>query len=163
MSELVLDPNYWKQRLEQAQKGDLHHAVFRCPKDRWLRIEEKHRQILDRYIDPDDAILDAGCGWGRLLSLMPDDWKGGYLGIDISPDFIALAETLHPDRSFFVGDLRQLPSGLKVDVAILISIRPMVKRELGNEVWNKMERELRRCAKVILYLEYDENDEGSLE
>jgi hypothetical protein len=62
--EPIWDATYWRRRLELAQAGHLHHSVFRCPLDRWLAIEAKHREILARTINPTDSILDAGCGWG---------------------------------------------------------------------------------------------------
>jgi Methyltransferase domain len=163
MPEMIADPGYWSQRLEQALKGDLHTAVFRCPLDRWLRIEAKHREILERTVKPLDSILDCGCGWGRLLKLMPVNWWGRYLGVDLAPAFVKLAQELYPNREFEVGSLTHLPFPDIFDLAILISIRPMVKRNLGEEEWDKMEVEIRKHARKLLYLEYDESDEGSLE
>src|SRR5688572_5696278 len=98
MTQPILDPQYWKERLEQAQRGHLHHAVFRCPLDRWQRIEARHSEILARLIGPTDSVLDAGCGYGRLLDLLPATWRGGYLGVDLSPDLIRLAECRLPER-----------------------------------------------------------------
>lgn len=179
MSEDILNPDYWRERLAKAPPGERHHAVFRCPLDRWQRIEAKHREILAAMMDPSDWVLDAGCGWGRLLNLMPAEWlaAGGgghrYVGIDVSPDFIAEARRSWPDleQRFVVGDLRSLPEDWKdpiggecrFDWAVLISMRPMIRRNLGGEVWDQIEAELRRVAKRLLFLEYDEDDEGSVE
>lgn len=173
MTEPILSLDYWQRRLEQARAaGQLHTAVFRCPLERWQRIEAKHREILARLIGSGDAVLDCGCGYGRLLDLMPAHWDaseeggGNYLGVDLSPDLIALAKRLHPGRVFFVGDLRKLPVEVtyqSYDVAILISIRPMVRRNCGDDVWHEMETELRRVAKKLLYLEYDPDAEESVE
>ena len=175
MTEPILDPSYWEQRLRTA--AELHHSVFRCPLDRWLRIEAKHREILAKLIKPDAALLDAGCGYGRLLTLLPTDWRGPYLGVDLSPALIAKARELHPRRAlnhFVVGDLRNLrltsvvPAGdylgmYRWDYAVLISVRPMVRRNCGDEIWAAMEREIRRVAKKLLFLKYDEAGEGSVE
>lgn len=177
MTEPILDPSYWRRRLEQAQSaGRLHEAVFRCPLERWQRIETKHREILARLIQPTDSILDAGCGYGRLLDLMPSHWEGQYFGVDLSPDMIALAREHYAAHfggkrneahCFFIGKLESLQAAIHAartfDWAILISVRPMVIRNQGGEAWEKMEMELRRVAKRLLYLEYDESDEGSIE
>lgn len=160
MTEPILDPDYWKQRLKQAREP--HQAIFRCPLDRWLRIEDRHREILGYLISPRDSILDAGCGWGRLLTLLPGDWDGRYLGVDLSPDFIAKAQGAYPKKEFIVGDLRALEFPDRFDWAILISIRPMVKRNLGDGIWEQMEVELKRVARRLLYLEYDEDDIGEV-
>lgn len=192
MTEPILSTDYWRHRLAQAQTaGELHHAVFRCPLDRWQRIEAKHREILARHVKPTDHVLDAGCGYGRLLDLMPEDRQradeddvGYYVGVDLSPDLIReakqryekISEWLLPGEEglnkirFHVGDLRDLsplfPTNWRprdgFDLAILISIRPMVRRNCGEDVWAQMERELRRVARRLLFLEYDETDEGEV-
>lgn len=166
MTEPILDPSYWRRRLEQAQAaGELHLSVFRCPLERWQRIEAKHREILAQLIGPTDSVLDAGCGYGRLLDLMPASWQGMYCGVDLSPDLIDLANRQHSDRIFYVGDLRSLPTPADVRFtwAILISVRPMVRRNCGDEVWQQMEAELRRVARKLLFLEYDPDAEESVE
>ena len=168
MTEPILDPGYWRRRIELAPHGEPHQAVFRCHLSKWKLIEAKHKEILASLIKPTDSILDIGCGWGRLLSLLPREWKGRYTGMDISPDFIALADKLHagPDREFHVGDMRLLDTVLlanKASWAVMISIRPMVIRNLGEADWAAAERQIRRLASKLLFLEYDENDPGSVE
>jgi SAM-dependent methyltransferase len=168
MSEIqaVLEPEYWRERLKVAiARGERHHAVFHCPRERWLEIVVKHREILEQTItDPDAKILDIGCGWGRLLSLMPFSWRGFYTGVDVSPEFIELGKREHPYRDFICGDARSLSLGDQTfDWAIMISVRPMIKRNLGDVVWEQMEREASRIAKRLLFLEYDPLDQGSIE
>lgn len=152
-----------------AKKGDLHHAVFKCPLDRWQRIEARHREILAKWIGPRDRILDCGCGYGRLLDLMPTTWEGIYRGVDLSPDFIDLATVTRPGRSFVVGDLHDLYRahhglwyGPFFDWAILISVRPMIVRNCPEGYWDRCLSNIKDCAKRLLYLEYDENDNGEI-
>jgi len=162
----ILNPNYWRDRLETSRT--LHHAIFKCPTDEWKRIATKHKQILANLFEgnPDDSVLDVGCGWGRLLELMPSRWEGEYVGIDISPDFLGLAEQLHPTRNFlegeFLGALKYRPTN-GYDWAVMISIRPMMLRNLPCSHWEQVETELKRVASKLLYLEYDENDGGAIE
>ncbi len=173
MSEIqpIFDPNYWSDRLAKAKLR--HEAVFKCPLEQWQAIEAKHREILAGHIRPHDSILDAGCGWGRLLGLLPDDWEGMYLGVDLSPDFVALARKCwhdypHRERAlFYVGDLRDLstviePGGGRLPWAVCVSVRPMVRRNLGEAAWQEMEAQLRRVVSRILFLEYDPNDTGEV-
>lgn len=171
MAEPILDPDYWHHRMMAAPKGEDHRAVFLCPKESWDKIELVHRAILCRHIKPNTSIFDAGCGWGRLLDMLPLEWMGAYLGVDLSPDFIDKARRLHQyprrgrDARFHVGNLMNLSlftSSDKADLAICISIKPMVVRNLGAEAWDLMEAQLRTVAKSILLLEYDETDEGEL-
>jgi len=163
LMEPIDDPRYWKDRLDNARS--LHHAIYLTNQGDWDRIEAKHRQILKATIEPNDSVLDAGCGWGRLLTLMPGNWIGRYLGVDHSPDFLELARKQHPFRTFVQSKLEQLPFGVYqgFDWAVLISIRDMIRNNRGQEAWDNVETELRRCVKKILYLEYDSTAEGSVE
>lgn len=183
MAEPIEDPGYWRKRLEAARAAGVdHHAVFRCSTEEWRRIEDRHREILAARIRSVDSVLDAGCGWGRLLELLPTDWRGRYLGVDLSLDFIERAseryrvpvegvvtedwEVEWPQRHFVVGNLRDLdwlPDGYGAyNWAILISVRPMVQRNQGGDVWEEMERNLRRVAGRLLFLEYDAADPGEV-
>lgn len=163
MSKPILDPEFWRLRLNEATER--HRAIFHCAEGLWRAIERRHREILRRVVQPGDSILDAGCAWGRLLTLLPEDWSGDYLGIDLSPDFIELACHEHPSRRFVLGDIRNADTiaGTVYDWGILISIRPMVVGNLGVGVWADMERSLRRVCRRLLFLEYVEEDEGSVE
>lgn len=198
MAEDILSPQYWKRRLQTAPKDGLHHSIFRCPLQTWLEIEARHKKVLAQHIQLGDCILDAGCGYGRLLRLMPEGWRGAYLGVDISPDFIKLALSEHahhivlgeglPVRRFVVGDLGHMCKVVQIalengkfphhapllspsekldeqvfDWAVMISIRPMVVRNLGLAIWKQMEAEIRKVARKLLFLEYDVNDQGSVE
>jgi len=175
----VFSPSFWQKRLaDSVKRGLSHYAVFECSYDLWRKIETAHRQILTDTLNPLDNLLDAGCGWGRLLNLLPSWWEGHYVGVDISPDFIDIARTNWRDDhsrkhqpKFMQGDLRVgynwardvLHIGEQFDYAVLISVRPMIVRNMGREAWDEIEKNLRRVARKLLYLEYDANDPGSVE
>lgn len=163
MPEDILNPDYWSGRLRGASLR--HMAVFRTTPDNWLAIERRHREILGRLIKPSDSVLDIGCGWGRLLGMLPEGWDGDYLGVDLCPEFVAIAQREHPGFAFVAGDATEFLSRAPVetDWAVMISIRPMILRNLGEEYWRSLECVVSRCAKRLLYLECDVNDEGSVE
>lgn len=153
----ILDPAFWRERIEYAQsRNQIRESVFRCTDDEWNETERRQRERLAASIGPSDSVLDAGCGYGRLLDLMPKDWQGPYLGVDLSPDFIALARKLHPGRSFRNLDLRDLREicSQSFNVAIASSIKGMVTDNLGKDAWAAMEAELNRVAGRLLVLEY---------
>lgn len=158
MPEPISDEEYWANRLKASWDTELHHSVFKCSIEKWRKIEDAHRVLLADTIGMEESVLDAGCGYGRLLSLLPRKWKGDYLGVDLSPAFIEFASKRYPKSEFVVGDLRNLPAEAtrkKFDWAVVISIRPMVIRNLGREEWDKMESQLLSVASRILVLEYD--------
>jgi ubiquinone/menaquinone biosynthesis C-methylase UbiE len=161
-------PDFWRERLMVAeQRGHLHHSVFLCPPEQWQRIGAAHEKLLASHVKDTDSVLDCGCGYGHLLTLMPRSWNGEYVGLDLSPEMVEKAKRLHKGRadSFYVCDLRDLSflAGRRFMFAVLKSIRPMVKREMGDEAWEKMEAEIRRVAKKLLFLEYSVEEPGSVE
>ncbi|KAF4992703.1 hypothetical protein FDECE_13638 [Fusarium decemcellulare] len=72
--------------------------------------EAKILEFLDRLLDPSDpdapvlsrnktSFLDLGCGNGSLLfSLRDEDWTGRALGVDYSPQSVALATRIAASR-----------------------------------------------------------------
>ncbi len=161
----VYNLEYWRQRIITAPDNSLYHSVYRCPISWWRRITYRHRCILERTVKHYDRVLDAGCGYGRLIDLMPKHWSGDYLGVDLSPDFINLARKSYPKHSFIVGNLSKLDmlENHQMDIGILISVRPLIKGNLGDDEWQRVEAELKRVCKKLLYLEYKLDDEGSIE
>lgn len=166
MSEPVLDPSYWKGRLQSA--GPIHHSIMKMPTDKWERIEARHRAILARTIGNRESVFDAGCGYGRLLTLMPVSWTGKYWGVDLSPDFVAMADQRHPGQVFSVCDLTvlpddKLPLSPEFDWGVMVSVRPMIQRNCGDEVWVRFHRVVKAFSRRQLYLEYDEQSEGEIQ
>lgn len=51
----------------------------------------------------------------------------------------------------------------KWDWGVLVSVRPMIIRNQGQETWDRMEAECRKVCKKLLYLEYDPECEGFVE
>ena len=164
MAEPIFDPAYWAKRLDTAPA--LYQSVFRCPEGRWKEIETKHRHIIDKLIGDTDSVLDVGCGYGRLLTLMPPTWCGEYQGFDLSPDMVALARKHFPQRKFDPVDVRYLPadySGPKFDWAVFVSVRPMIIRNAGEGVWKEISNRVRRYCRAFLFLEYDPVADGEVE
>lgn len=162
MPKQILDHEFWRKRLQESSAR--HQALFHCSPGKWQSIEQQHKRILAQHIKPTDSILDAGCGYGRLLGLLPSSWNGDYLGVDLSPEFIEIAKRERPGRRFVLGELLQTLPQLEgtFDWAVCISMRPMITDNLGAEYWNKVERDLLRLCRRILLLEYRIPDSGEI-
>ncbi len=153
MSRPVDNLDFWKERLSDAEKGFLHHSVYVANPHLWRFIEKNHRATIAREMTAKDRVLDAGCGYGRASEFLPAD----YTGVDFSPDFIAKAKELYPGKVFIQADLTDLPFVNKsFNWAVCISIKAMIKNNLGQEAWQAMERELKRVATKVLILEYED-------
>lgn len=149
MSKPVDKEEFWKYRLEEAEKSRLYYSVYLTNEQDWKHIEDEHTKILEPY--KDKKVLDAGCGYGR-----SSEWFGeGYLGVDFSPDFIKKAKELYPDKTFEQLDLKVLPfNDNEFDMAFCISVKNMIVGQLGEDRWNEIEKELKRVAKEVILLEY---------
>lgn len=164
----IYDPEFWAQRLAEAEaSGNLHHAVFKTDRDTWAAINAKHAAILAKYIAPADSIFDAGCSWGRILDLMPDNWLGRYLGIDIANAFIKKARLNYPDFHFRVGDIRDLSEILGLyprtfSWGLVVSVKRVIIGHSGQGVWDGIETQLRLLCRRLLILDYDPEDDGEV-
>lgn len=158
--EDVINPEYWSVR-NTTEKG--HRRIYKCDPAYWEKVENVHREILKEEVKQDDSILDIGCGWGRLLTLLPEGWEGAYLGIDLCREFVQEARRNNPGRPFIVGDAIDVMTSYTYvyDVAVLISIIPMLVRNVGTDYADKLLESVRRRAKKVLLLEYDPNDFGT--
>lgn len=67
-----------------------------------ITTRKRRLDILLQYVDikKTNSILDFGCGTGFLYQYLKSlDFKGSYLGIDISPEAIKLAKNLNTNNS----------------------------------------------------------------
>ena len=135
---------FWKERIEQSKHtGDIRHSVFRAPQQEWDKVCSDHQNIIETFIGKHSDVLDAGCGYGRGIDLMPLDWDGRYVGVDQSQDFIDIAEQKYTDDryEFYCENLTSLPfDDGEFDVAICTSVMIMVVQNLGWFKWEEIQK-----------------------
>ena len=68
-----------------------------------------------RAIPADARVLDIGCGDGKVTALIR---AASVTGCDRSPEMVALAAREHPECTFVVADVRELPFDAAFDVAV---------------------------------------------
>lgn len=61
-----------------------------------------------KYIKEGDAVLDAGCGNGR-LSLLMENKKAQYIGMDNNSELLKIAKKNFPEKKFISGDILNMP------------------------------------------------------
>jgi ubiquinone/menaquinone biosynthesis C-methylase UbiE len=78
----------------------------------WLFFDRVHRKVirsLPAGFTP-TAILDIGCGTGRLLRRMHTSWPSTKLvGIDLAEGMLAQAHQLTPEATFYKAAAEQIP------------------------------------------------------
>ncbi len=161
--EPVCDPEYWRDRLGRAG-NELHRSVFNGSIDQFNPLHRRHAKLLEGYVGLRARVLDAGCGYGRILSAIPTTWTGPYLGVDVSPDLVQVARLTNrrPDTQFLVHDLRDPPTpamkAFDPDLIVVCSLKNMILRHLGEGDWKAIEANLRSLGGQIIYLDYGEWD-----
>lgn len=146
MSRPVNKTSFWKERLDSSER--IQDSVYVTVDGDWNRINRAHEEVLKPYVNK--KVLDAGCGYGRWSEFFSD-----YVGVDFSPDFISKAKELYPDKKFMQESLDKLPfEDKEFDMAFCVSVKGMIVANLGEEVWQSMEKELKRVAKHLIFLEY---------
>jgi 2-polyprenyl-3-methyl-5-hydroxy-6-metoxy-1,4-benzoquinol methylase len=91
--------------LQSAQTWDAQYAAGRW--DVLAQLPELARySLLAGYIchlKPGGAVLDTGCGQGILLRRLPSSSYSRYVGVDVSPSAIAVAQQQQNERSTFLA------------------------------------------------------------
>lgn len=156
MNREINKDEFWKQRLEEAGEN-IRLSVYTCPEEDWEIINQKHKEVIQKLVS--GKVLDVGCGYGRL-----SNWFQDYTGIDGSQTFIKKAQELYPNKKFLYVDVSRgtLFSEKEFDWAVCISLKAIVIRELGEDVWKSILKELKRIAKKVLILEYSYLDDYEL-
>lgn len=119
------------------------HADWHEDRSAWKA--EQVVRIMERNAISPETIVDIGCGAGAILRAMSKRWpQAECLGIDPSPDAIALAET-SPEKgmtTFRVGLVSDLDS--RFDVALALDVFEHVDDYLG--FLRTLKDEVDRCV-----------------
>ena len=89
--------------------ADVYDVSYRWPVD--IAEDALIAKWLRRITDHDGRILDLGCGTGALLDLCPVK-PGRYVGVDLSPRMVELAQEKHPRHKFVVSPMEDFAAGL---------------------------------------------------
>ena len=154
----VTDPEWWAARV-RACGGDLQRAQYDGNAGAFAECHARQMGELRRAgIKPTDSVLDAGCGYGRLLTLLPAEWKGEYVGVDFCEEFVEIARVIWKGRKFICHDLADVSSLYRrsadqFDVAVCVWVRTMLVDRGLHDVWETIEGELRKCARRVVVID----------
>ena len=147
---------FWEERLAETKKKNwpIYRAIARTHSDEiWEKAQEEQRVLLHRFIQPYSTILDAGCGVGAAVPLLPDN-ESTYLGIDFAECLVKEARLQHPEKEFQVTNLLDLCcfSEDQFDFTFCRGVQGIVSGRLGNDTWLSMKEELKRISKRLLLM-----------
>lgn len=105
-----------------------------------------------KHVTVDSKILDVGCGYGRILTLLKENGYTDLTGCDISQNMIDKALKLHPELTIIKNDPEKLP--FDDDTFDAITLNAVLTTIVMNiDQYNFME-EIKRVIKIggILYI-----------
>lgn len=124
-----MDGNF-KQDIEALAKhyGDLvrrHGDAAESAQYADRETQERRMEVLAEIgVGKDSKILDFGCGTGQMFAFLKRSmgFEGEYVGYDISPEAIALAQEKHPDARFEVRDILSQPIEEEFDYVLVSGV-----------------------------------------
>jgi len=112
----------------------------------WPEIKKLAAEVQDG-----EAVLDAGCGNGRLLEVLPA--RVEYLGVDNSEELIKLARRNYPNHKFVVADILNLDSVPKQSfdqVFCLAVLQHIPSRELRVAALQQLADKLKPSGRLVI-------------
>lgn len=98
-----------------------------------------------RFVPPESAILDVGCGYGRTCSQLFDAGYRNLIGVDISFKMIERGKTERPDLDLRFWSSDTLPfSDDSFDAVCLIAVLTCIPSNSGQQ---RLAKEIRRVLK----------------
>lgn len=158
MSEPIFDPAYWKDKLYDSLRSmERHRAIYNGSKDEFDKIEAYQRDVLRKFVGARTSIVDFGCGYGRLLDLVPRWWRGSYVGYDVSPDLIDVARRIWPTREFIVRDLVNdaIEPRPQCDLSVALWMRSMFLRNGQEHAFLRLLAQMQYASRKVLLIDED--------
>lgn len=86
--------------------------------------ERRMAVLCEIGVDKDSKVLDFGCGTGQLFSFLQRSigYEGEYVGYDISPEAIELAQSAHPNGRFEVRNVLEQPAEERFDYVLVSGV-----------------------------------------
>lgn len=138
----------------------LHQIIYDNSYDVWNYLQSETAGHLLTHVAPNSRVLDVGCGYGALLNCFEEaKLPVNYVGLDISPDLIALANYRYGDwknARFICCDLLWYFPDFKFDWVIVRSVENMIIENMGMKEWSKLFNKIKTLGNKLMLIEYPE-------
>ncbi len=103
-----------------------------------------------KYLKKNDKIADIGCGNGRLLLTLGEDFN--YIGIDNNPYLLEAAKKKFPNGKFMYGNMLELPmQNSEMDAIFCVAaFHHIPSKKLRNKALQEMNRILKPNGTLIM-------------
>lgn len=146
---LALSPHYF-----QPDEHDRDAAAERNRRSRQILADD----LLGRYLQPDDDVLDVGCGPGYLAAAVAPRVHA-VTAVDVSRGVLACARVLNPAPNLeylTVEDFRR--SGRDVDVVYCIAVAQHLTDEVFARALRDWHAALRPGGRLLVHVVVDDPD-----
>lgn len=148
-------PEFWAERLKEVlvNRAPLHLTSYNTTFEDWRRIQQHSVAVIQKLVQPDEKLLDCGCGIGLLFEALMARGCSNYVGVDYCAPMIEFTKRRkRPYRNqFVVGDLRKLPfADDSFDWAFCRGVEGSVRTLLSNDDWAAMQKEMLRVARRLI-------------
>jgi SAM-dependent methyltransferase len=128
-----------------------HPIVYDLVQD-LLGARRSRRRLVEEYlrVKPGETLLDVGCGTCAILECLPTDI--GYIGVDLSPEYIDSARRRYGDRGrFFCQDVGELdPSTWEsANVALAVGLLHHLEDDEVRRLFESISRILAPGGRVV--------------
>lgn len=140
-----------KDRLLEQVKISYQEIAADFNQTRQKEIWPEIRNLVER-VAVEATVLDAGCGNGRLLSVLTEK-KPEYWGIDNSPALIKLAQKNYPNNKFLVDDVLELTTvpNQYFDYIFCLAVLPHIpSSELRKKTLNILSSKLKPGGRIFV-------------
>lgn len=121
--------------------------------DKYSRVREKDwpefNFLFDKYLLPNDKVLDLGCGNGRFYQSFKNK-EVDYLGIDVSSKLIEITKNNHPEGKFEVSSVDSILSDSFDKVYSIAVLHHIPSHEFRLNFLKEIKRVLKDNGSLIL-------------
>lgn len=136
-----------------------YYATF-CAEESNLKLNIRHYQVfahlLDAGLRKNDRVLEVGCGFGTITSLMAKYVKSGKItAVDISEERIASCKRQFQGRTnveFLVSDMTDFSAAEKFDAVVFPDVLEHIPIEAHADLFKLISSLLKEDGKIIIHI-----------